>query len=110
MREKIFDHFLQSKKVTTDTRKLSEGSMFFALKGANFNGNHFAGEALNAGCLAVITDEETGINDPGIIRVPDVLKALQELALDYRMTFKIPFLAITGSNGKTTTKELVRDV
>ncbi|MCC6600391.1 MAG: UDP-N-acetylmuramoyl-tripeptide--D-alanyl-D-alanine ligase [Crocinitomicaceae bacterium] len=110
MRKRILDHFLSHRSITTDTRKVTSGSMFFALKGANFNGNRFASEALAAGCSMVIVDEETGMSDQRLIKVNNVLNSLQHLALDYRRTFHIPFLAITGSNGKTTTKELVRDV
>jgi UDP-N-acetylmuramoyl-tripeptide--D-alanyl-D-alanine ligase len=110
MQQRIFSQFIQSRKVSTDTRKISEGSIFFCLKGANFNGNQFAHQAMQLGASLVVADEPTGAHDPRIVQVPDVLKALQNLACDYRKTFDIPFIAITGSNGKTTTKELMRDV
>lgn len=96
--------------VQTDTRRLKSGDIFFALKGANFNGNSFAGKALEAGAaFAVIDEAEYSI--PGkTILVEDVLTTLQQLALHHRKQFNIPFIAITGSNGKTTTKELVHAV
>lgn len=86
------------------------GSIFFALKGDKFNGNQFARQALERGAIIAVVDEDTEIKDSRVIRVENVLLSLQQLALDYRRTFQIPFLAITGSNGKTTTKELVHDV
>jgi UDP-N-acetylmuramoyl-tripeptide--D-alanyl-D-alanine ligase len=110
MIDKIYDQFLLSGKVTTDTRMLEEGSIFFALKGPTFNGNLFAQKALDSGCSMAVVDEEVGFFHPGIIHVSNVLNTLQQVALQYRRSFRIPFLAITGSNGKTTTKELVRDV
>ena len=96
--------------VQTDTRRLKTGDIFFALKGENFNGNSFAGKALDAGAaFAVIDEAEYSI--PGkTILVDDVLTSLQQLALHHRKQFNIPFIAITGSNGKTTTKELVHAV
>ncbi|MEY3597582.1 MAG: hypothetical protein RL521_4, partial [Bacteroidota bacterium] len=108
-REIIFEHFIRYRNVTTDTRHLEKDALFFALKGQNFNGNDFQGEALEKGCALVVVDEPT-LNDERIVAVSDVLTALQELALDYRMTWDIPVIALTGSNGKTTTKELMRDV
>lgn len=108
-REIIFNHYLQSRMVTTDTRQLTPGALFFALKGQNFNGNDFQKEALDQGCSLVIVDEPKVLDDR-IIAVQDVLVALQQLAMDYRDTWKFPVIALTGSNGKTTTKELIRDV
>jgi UDP-N-acetylmuramoyl-tripeptide--D-alanyl-D-alanine ligase len=103
--------------VVTDTRQLKEGDLFFALKGPNFNGNEFALKALEAGAAyAVIDESPKGDFDAAaaltgrLILVPDVLRALQDLALHHRRQFNIPFIAITGSNGKTTTKELVHAV
>ncbi len=96
--------------MSTDTRKIESGSIFFALKGENFNGNKFAAKALELGASMVVADEETGVEDSRIVKVENALIALQKLAGDYRKTLDIPFLAITGSNGKTTTKELIRDV
>ena len=96
--------------VVTDTRKLKSGDLYFALKGPNFNGNEFALAALEAGARYAIVDEaipNSATQQDSIIVVEDVLTTLQELAKYHRQQFTIPFLAITGSNGKTTTKELV---
>ncbi len=96
--------------IQTDTRKLKEGELFFALKGPNFNGNKFIKSALDAGAAYIIADEENNINDERVILVNDVLTTLQELAKYHRNQFSIPFIGITGSNGKTTTKELLHHV
>lgn len=108
--QKIYQLYLQSPSIQTDTRKLKAGDIFFALKGENFNGNLFAKEALEKGAVAVVADEQTGIDDERIFMVESSLAALQQLAKHHRLQFKIPFLAITGSNGKTTTKELIHAV
>jgi UDP-N-acetylmuramoyl-tripeptide--D-alanyl-D-alanine ligase len=110
MIDTIFKHYLQVRKVTTDTRNIPAGAIFFALKGERFNGNTFAQQALDAGASMAVIDEERFKSDDRMVVVEDVLAALQEVALRYRQTFDIPVLGITGSNGKTTTKELVRDV
>src|SRR6202034_713496 len=101
---------LQCAGVSTDTRQIGKESMFFALKGANFNGNVFAANALQLGAKYAVIDEEEYQLDERYILVPDALEALQRLANYHRRQFKIPFIAITGSNGKTTTKELVNAV
>lgn len=106
----LYELFLQYPSVVTDTRKISKNDIFFALKGPNFNGNEFAKNALDAGAAYCVCDEETGLEDGRIIMVSDVLLTLQQLALHHRLQFSIPFIAITGSNGKTTTKELVNAV
>ena len=107
----LYTLFLESTGVTTDTRKIEKGKLFFALKGENFNGNSFAQEALNSGAsYAVIDEEEFHTNDERIILVEDVLKSLQDLAHTHRKHLDIPILALTGSNGKTTTKELIHSV
>jgi len=105
--EKIYSIFQQHPSIQTDTRKLNTGDLFFALKGENFNGNLFAQQAIEKGAAYVFVDEL--LNEPSekIILVDDVLKTLQNLAKYHRQQFNIPFLAITGSNGKTTTKELI---
>lgn len=109
--EKIYDAFLQChQKICTDTRKLIEGSIFFCLKGANFNANEFASKALEGGCSYVVVDEEKYVSHKTIFYVKDVLTALQNLANYHRKQLSIPFLAITGSNGKTTHKELINAV
>ena len=108
--ERLYKIFKEYPQVQTDTRALAEGQIFFALKGPNFNGNKFASKALELGAVAVVVDEETSIDDERIFQVEDALSALQALALHHRKKFKIPFIAITGSNGKTTTKELMHVV
>jgi UDP-N-acetylmuramoyl-tripeptide--D-alanyl-D-alanine ligase len=108
--EQLYNIFLQHPSVETDTRKLKQGDIFFALKGPNFNGNAFAKQALEAGAAyAVIDEKEFAINDK-IILMEDALATLHQLAKYHRQQFNIPFLAITGSNGKTTTKELIHAV
>ena len=96
-------------QVCTDTRKIISNALFFALSGENFNGNKFASEALSKGCLYAVCDDKS-ISGDNIIQVSDVLKTLQDLANYHRSNFDIPILAITGSNGKTTTKELLASV
>lgn len=108
--EEIYKIYQQFPFVQTDSRKLQKNDFFFALKGPNFNGNTFAKEALDLGAAYVIADEDLTFTDEKIIRVADVLDTLQQLARFHRNQFKIPFIAITGSNGKTTTKELLHEV
>lgn len=108
--KELYKLYLQHPSIKTDTRKLENGDLFFALKGPNFNGNHFAIQALNAGAAYVIADENLNFSDDRIIKIPDALLTLQQLAKHHRKQFNIPFIAITGSNGKTTTKELVHQV
>ena len=108
--EDLYSIYTTHPSVVTDTRKLKSGDLYFALKGPNFNGNVFAIAALEAGAAYAIVDEaiEDSIELHGrIIFVEDVLTTLQALAKYHRQQFNIPFIAITGSNGKTTTKELV---
>lgn len=108
--EALYKIYRKHPSVQTDTRKLKPGDIFFALKGPNFNGNEFTAKALEAGAaLAVIDEKEFAINGKTIL-VDDVLTALQQLANYHRRQFHIPFIAITGSNGKTTTKELIHAV
>ncbi len=98
-------------QICTDTRKLIPGSVFFALKGGNFNANSFAAQALNGGCAyAVIDDAVYHRPDGKTLLVKDSLEALQELAAYHRRQLHIPFIGITGSNGKTTSKELINAV
>jgi len=108
--EDIYQLYLQFPSIQTDSRKLKNGDLFFALKGPNFNGNHFAKQSLDTGAAYVVADEEMSFKDKRIIQVKDVLETLQQLAKYHRNQFKIPFIAITGSNGKTTTKELLHAV
>ena len=105
--QELYRLFLQHPSVQTDTRKLIKGDIFFALKGPNFNGNGFAAQALTNGAAYVVVDEEMAIDDARIIKVADTLATLQELAKYHREQFTIPFIGITGSNGKTTSKELI---
>ena len=107
----LFEQYLKSKTVTTDTRNISKDCIFFALKGANFNGNTFAQEAINQGARLAIVDEIEFENQANnIFLVDDALETLQDLAKLYRNYLKIPFIGLTGSNGKTTTKELISAV
>lgn len=110
--ELLYRCFGQSQGVTTDTRQCKKGMMFFALRGENFDGNHYAGDALEKGCSYVVIDdcEYADESDERIILVDDSLRALQQLARYHRRTLGIPIVGITGTNGKTTTKELVAAV
>ncbi len=99
-----------NQKITTDTRKISEGSIYFALKGENFNGNNFAEDALTKGCAYTVIDEKQYFKGDKYILVEDVLATLQQLANYHRKQLSIPVIAITGSNGKTTSKELIHAV
>ena len=108
--EELYQVYLQNPSVQTDTRKLKKGDIFFALKGPNFNGNEFAKQALEQGAAYVIIDERDFYISEQTILVEDVLTSLQELAKFHRQQFNISFIAITGSNGKTTTKELIHAV
>lgn len=103
--------FLENNSISTDTRKVRKGDLFFALKGEHFNGNTFANQALDKGAKYVIIDEkEYHSNTEKTILVEDVLKTLQALATYHRNYLKLPIIALTGSNGKTTTKELINAV
>ena len=108
--EKLHQLFLKFNVVSTDTRSISNGALFFALKGDNFNGNNFAKKALDSGASYCIIDEQQSQSNARFILVPDVLITLQELANFHRKYLNIPIIAITGSNGKTTTKELINSV
>ena len=108
--EQLYGLYLQYPSVETDTRKIKQGDIFFALKGPSFNGNTFAVKAIEAGAAFAVVDEAAFAVHEKIILVADVLTTLQELAKYHRQHFTIPFIAITGSNGKTTTKELVHAV
>jgi UDP-N-acetylmuramoyl-tripeptide--D-alanyl-D-alanine ligase len=108
--EEIYKIYQQFSSIETDTRKIKKDDIFFALKGPNFNGNHFSKQALKAGAAYVVADEPLDFEDNRIIQVTDVLRTLQLLAQHHREQFNIPFIAITGSNGKTTTKELLHAV
>ncbi len=110
MIEEIYKLYRQNYIVDTDTRSIREGSIFFALKGENFNGNKFVLSALEQGAKHAISSDNQFTNHPNITVVNDTLVVLQELAKYHRNQLKIPFLSLTGSNGKTTTKELINTV
>lgn len=106
----IHNYFLQCKSVSIDTRKIEPDSLFVAIKGENFDANTFANEALEKGAKFVIIDNPSFFVDHRTLVVEDSLKTLQELAKFHREFLKIPIIALTGSNGKTTTKELIHVV
>jgi len=108
--QSIYKLFLQSKQVTTDSRNVPKNAVFFALRGENFNGNEFAEMALDNGAAFVIVDDKRFLGKEKYIVVENSLVALQDLAIMYRESLKAKFIGITGSNGKTTTKELAREV
>ena len=108
--EAIYELFKQYPEVTTDTRKCFPNSIFFALKGEHFDGNHFVEQALKNGCAYAIADSENLPENPQIIQVENTLQTLQQLANYHRKQFDIPVIGITGTNGKTTTKELTAAV
>ena len=108
--EDLYTIYCNHPQIQTDSRKLTSGDLFFALRGPNFNGNEFALQALEMGAAYAIVDEYIAADNNRIIRVENVLTTLQQLAGYHRDQFTIPFIAITGSNGKTTTKELVAAV
>lgn len=103
----LHSKFLECSGVSTDTRNIEKDNLFFALKGENFNGNKFAQQALESGAKYAVVDEEEYATNEACILVEDALKALQKLATYHRKQFDIPVIGITGSNGKTTTKELM---
>src|SRR3954470_24290464 len=98
----LYQLYLEHPSVQTDTRRLQKGDLFFALKGPSFNGNTFAQQAINAGAAFAIIDEEKYSIEGKTILVTDVLETLQQLARHHRQQFNIPFIGVTGSNGKTT--------
>ena len=106
----LHQHFLESGKISTDTRKIEEGSLFFALKGPNFNANEFAQEALDKGAALSIVDQKEYQTSNKTILVDNVLETLQKLATYHRNQCTAKVISLTGSNGKTTTKELIHAV
>jgi len=108
--ENLYQLFLDHPKITTDSRLVEDNSLFFGLKGENFNGNAFAEKAIENGCAYAIIDDPDFKKGGQYILVENVLSALQQLAYYHRQQINIPVIGITGSNGKTTTKELVASV
>ncbi len=108
--EEIYNQFSATPVVTTDTRKDLKGSIFFCLKGPNFDANEFAEKAVEQGASLVVSDDKKNANIKGVALVEDVLTTLQELAQYHRRQFKFPVIGLTGSNGKTTNKELIHAV
>lgn len=108
--QELHGHFLNSSGVSTDTRNITPDSIFFALKGERFNGNEYALQAIEAGASYAVVDEPIDAQNSRLIQTENVLKALQDLAAFHRAYLEIPIIGITGSNGKTTTKELMRDI
>ena len=108
--EQLYQIFKKHRSICTDSRRVSKDSIFFALKGDNFDGNAYAENALHLGCAYAVVDDPKVVSSDKFLLVKDALKALQDLAAFHRRTIKIPIVAITGTNGKTTTKELVSSV
>lgn len=106
----LYQKYLETGKVSTDTRQITPGSVFFALKGPSFDGNQFAEEALKKGARYAVVDDPRLSSVPGCLVVADALQALQDLARHHRSQLTIPIIGLTGSNGKTTSKELVAAV
>jgi UDP-N-acetylmuramoyl-tripeptide--D-alanyl-D-alanine ligase len=108
--EALYKIYLKNPVISTDTRKIEPGSLFFALKGEKFDGNAFAKNALESGAAYAVVDDPAVMEDKRFLLVEDVLTALQALAKLHRSTWDLPVIALTGSNGKTTTKELIAAV
>ncbi len=108
--DKIYHQFLKSKSVSIDSRIVEKGDIFFALKGERFNGNQFALKSIESGAAMAVVDDPGLKDKPGCILVDDSLRTLQSLANRYRKSLKTTIIGITGSNGKTTTKELIAGV
>lgn len=106
----LYQHYLRHRNISTDTRNITPGGLFFALKGENFDANAFAKQALEKGAAYVIIDNPAYQLDERCLLVDDVLTSLQQLAQHHRSTLSIPVIGLTGSNGKTTTKELINAV
>jgi UDP-N-acetylmuramoyl-tripeptide--D-alanyl-D-alanine ligase len=108
--EEFYKTYLQYPQICTDSRKVNPGCLYFALRGDHFNGNDFASDALARGSAFAVVDDPGVVTDDRCILVPDVLKFLQELAGYHRNQLRIPVIGLTGTNGKTTTKELIHSV
>lgn len=108
--ETLYEKFIASTGISTDTRTIKKGMLYFALKGSNFNGNNFVKQAFTNGAKYCIVDEEEAVINTNCLLVNNVLNSLQQLATYHKNTINIPIIALTGSNGKTTTKELIHQV
>ncbi|MBR6440610.1 MAG: UDP-N-acetylmuramoyl-tripeptide--D-alanyl-D-alanine ligase, partial [Bacteroidales bacterium] len=108
--EQLYQVYLQSRTVTTDSRTITPGCIFFAFKGETFDGNAFVPQALKQGAALCVTSDPQYTDDSRCMVVPDVLTTLQDLAREHRRHITMPVIGITGTNGKTTTKELVHAV
>ncbi|MFD2161593.1 UDP-N-acetylmuramoyl-tripeptide--D-alanyl-D-alanine ligase [Paradesertivirga mongoliensis] len=108
--EDLYSIYLQHPVICTDTRRITSGCLFFALKGDNFDGNIFASQALDEGAAFAVIDDPGFVKNQQTILVGNVLETLQQLANYHRRQLNIPFVGITGTNGKTTTKELIKSV
>ena len=106
----LYRIFLDHPLICTDTRNIQNDTIFFSLKGETFNGNEFAETAINNGAAFAVVDEEKYVKDDRFLLVDNTLKTLQRLGSYHRSTFDIPVIGITGTNGKTTTKELIRNI
>lgn len=108
--DRVYNHFLKHRKISTDSRDIKENTIFFALKGDNFDGNKYASEAIEKGASYAIIDNGDYVLDNRSILVEDSLTELQNMAVKFRDSLNIPVIGITGTNGKTTTKELIHSV
>ncbi|MFN9680793.1 MAG: UDP-N-acetylmuramoyl-tripeptide--D-alanyl-D-alanine ligase, partial [Bacteroidota bacterium] len=108
--QSLYKLFQSGCGIATDSRNVKKGDIFFALKGDNFDGNQFASQSLKNGAVLAVVDNQGLPDNPAFFKVADVLETLQQLANLHRKQFSIPIIAITGSNGKTTTKELIAAV
>ncbi|MBQ1668511.1 MAG: UDP-N-acetylmuramoyl-tripeptide--D-alanyl-D-alanine ligase, partial [Prevotella sp.] len=105
--QQLYQIYQQHPVITTDSRDCPQGSIFFALKGESFDGNKFAASAIEKGCAYAVIDNVEYKKDDRFILVDDVLQTFKDLAREHRRQFNIPVIGITGTNGKTTTKELI---
>jgi len=108
--ETLYDIYINGAKISTDTRQITPGCIFFALKGDKFDGNQYAEQALQSGAAYAVVDDTSLTGNLRLLLVENVLETLQDLARQHRKTFKFPVIGLTGSNGKTTTKELIAKV
>ena len=108
--ETLYDIYINGAKISTDTRQITPGCIFFALKGDKFDGNQYAEQALQSGAAYAVVDDPSLTGNLRLLLVENVLETLQDLARQHRKTFKFPVIGLTGSNGKTTTKELIAKV